>query len=92
MDCVFSRGIFGTQASFNTIRLRFKPPVEWSAPGSTAAAVAHRLGLCDAQIRVHMPGGKIDINISEGYEISMTGAVTKVAEGFIDSEMFEPLD
>jgi diaminopimelate epimerase len=36
-----------------------------------------------------MPGGRIDIEISESYEISMTGAVTKVAEGFIDPEMFD---
>jgi diaminopimelate epimerase len=56
---------------------------------SAAAAVAHRLGLCDAQIKVHMPGGRIDIEISKSYEISMTGAVTKVAEGLIDPEMFD---
>ncbi len=56
---------------------------------SAAAAVAFRLGLCDAQIKVHMPGGTIDIEISTDYDISMTGAVTKVAEGFIDPEMFE---
>jgi diaminopimelate epimerase len=55
---------------------------------SAAAAVARRLGLCDTQIKVHMPGGRINIEISESYEISMTGAVTKVAEGFIDPEMF----
>jgi diaminopimelate epimerase len=56
---------------------------------SAAAAVAFRLGLCDAQVKVHMPGGTIDIEISTDYEISMTAAVTKVAEGFIDPEMFE---
>jgi diaminopimelate epimerase len=57
---------------------------------SAAAAVAVRLGLCDPQIKVHMPGGEIDIEISDNYEILMTGAVTKVAEGIIDPEMFEP--
>ena len=56
---------------------------------SAAAAVAHRLGLCNPQIKVHMPGGEIDIEISDNYEILMTGAVTKVAEGTIDPEMFE---
>lgn len=56
---------------------------------SAAAAVAVRLGLCDPQITVHMPGGEIDIEISDNYDILMTGAVTKVAEGTIDPEMFE---
>jgi diaminopimelate epimerase len=54
---------------------------------SAAAAVAHRLGLCDHEITVHMPGGKIEIVISADYEISMTGAVTKIATGTIDPEM-----
>ncbi len=56
---------------------------------SAAAAVAVRLGLCDPQIKVHMPGGEIDIEISDNYDISMTGAVTRVAEGAIDPEIFE---
>lgn len=58
---------------------------------SAAAAVAHRLGLCDQHISVHMPGGKIEIEISPDYEISMTGAVTKVASGTIDAEMLDEL-
>ena len=57
---------------------------------SAAAAVAVRLGLCDPQIKVHMPGGEIDIEISDDYDISMTGAVTRVAEGTIEPEIFEP--
>jgi diaminopimelate epimerase len=56
---------------------------------SAAAAVAFRLGLCDSRIQVHMPGGEIDIEISDDYDISMAGAVTRVAEGSIDPEMFE---
>lgn len=55
---------------------------------SAAAAVAHRLGLCDSQIGVHMPGGRIDISVSEDFSISMTGSVTKVCEGIISKEMF----
>ena len=55
---------------------------------SAAAAVAHRLGLCDSQITVHMPGGKIEIKIAENFAVSMTGAVTRVAEGVIFPEMF----
>ena len=58
---------------------------------SAAAAVAHRLGLCDRKITVHMPGGEIEIEISPDYAISMTGGVSKVATGTIDPEMFEEL-
>lgn len=54
---------------------------------SAAAAVAHRLGLCDQEITVHMPGGRIEIAISPDFSISMTGGVTRVAEGTIDPEM-----
>ena len=53
-----------------------------------AAAVAHRLGLCDAQVAVEMPGGAIDISIAGDWSIRMTGAVTKVCEGRISDEMF----
>ncbi|MEA5598916.1 diaminopimelate epimerase, partial [Rivularia sp. UHCC 0363] len=40
---------------------------------SAAAAVAHRLNLCDRSITVHMPGGVILIEIGEDYSIQMTG-------------------
>jgi diaminopimelate epimerase len=56
---------------------------------SAAAAVAHRLGLCDRHITVHMPGGKIEVKIAEDFAVSMTGSVTRVAEGVIHPEMFE---
>ncbi len=55
---------------------------------SAAAAVAHRLGLCDSEVAVHMSGGKIDIVISNDFSVSMTGPVIKVAEGVISEEMF----
>ena len=56
---------------------------------SAAAAVARRLNLCDPQIKVHMPGGRIDITISDEFSITMTGPVTKVAEGLISQEIFD---
>jgi diaminopimelate epimerase len=55
---------------------------------SAAAAVAHRLGRCDRDISVHMPGGVIAIEIGDDFAIRMTGAVTKVCEGIIAKEMF----
>lgn len=58
---------------------------------SAAAAVAFRLGLCDSQVWVHMPGGKLEIGISEDYSISLTGPVIKIAEGTLSPEMFSQI-
>jgi diaminopimelate epimerase len=55
---------------------------------SAAAAVARRLSLCDSEITVHMPGGALDITVSDDFAITMTGPVTKVAEGTISEEAF----
>jgi diaminopimelate epimerase len=54
---------------------------------SAAAAVAHKLGLVDRKISVHMPGGVLAIEIGEGFDILMTGPVTKVSEGTVAAEM-----
>ena len=56
---------------------------------SAAAAVAHKLGLCDACITVQMPGGRLSIEIGRDFDVLMTGPVTKVAEGTILAEMLE---
>lgn len=53
-----------------------------------AASVAKRLGFCESPITVHMPGGKLHIEISDGYNVRMAGPVTRVCEGTIDSEAF----
>ena len=55
---------------------------------SAAAAVAHKLGLCDRAVSVHMPGGVIAIEIGDDFAVRMTGPVTRVAEGVIADEMF----
>jgi diaminopimelate epimerase len=55
---------------------------------SAAAAVARKLGLCDSEIAVHMPGGTLEITVSERFFIVMTGPVVKVAEGAISEAMF----
>jgi diaminopimelate epimerase len=55
---------------------------------SASAAVAHRLGLCDGHVTVHMPGGRLAIDIDEAFGITMRGPVTHVAEGVIDEEAF----
>ena len=56
---------------------------------SAAAAVAHKLGLVDRQVSVHRPGGVIQIEIRDGFDILMTGSVTRVAEGIISPEIFD---
>ncbi len=53
-----------------------------------AAAVAHRLGLCDSAVTVHMPGGQLAIEIADDYNVRMTGPVVKVADGQMCDEIF----
>jgi len=55
---------------------------------SASAAVAHKLGLVERQVTVHCPGGDIEIEIRDGFDILMTGSVTKVSEGVINPEVF----
>ena len=54
-----------------------------------AAAVAHKLGLCDQDITVHMPGGSLHIQFRNGYCATMTGPVIKICEGVMTNEIFE---
>jgi len=56
---------------------------------SAAAAVAHRLGLCDRSLTVRMPGGNIAIEIGKDFSILMTGPVTRVCSGEISDEIFK---
>ena len=48
--------------------------------GSAAAAVAHRLGLVDSAVTVHMAGGELRVDITENYEIRLQGSASKVAD------------
>lgn len=51
-----------------------------------AAAVAHRLGLCDDEVTVLMPGGELRVEIGADYEITQQGPVVHVASGRIHPE------
>ena len=53
---------------------------------SASAAVAHRIGLCDQDITVHMPGGKIQIEVGDDFRIKMTGSATRVGDMVFDPE------
>jgi diaminopimelate epimerase len=56
---------------------------------SAAASVAHKLGLCDNKITVHMPGGQLTITIDENFAVDMTGPVICIGEGVVDVDAFE---
>ena len=56
---------------------------------TAAAAIAYRLGLCESDITVHMPGGEIHIQFDKGFFATMTGAVTKISKGVMTNEMFK---
>ena len=53
---------------------------------SASAAVAHRIGLCDRDITVHMPGGNIQIQIGDNFTVRMSGSATRVADMDFDLE------
>lgn len=55
---------------------------------SAAASVARKLGLVDANVTVHMPGGIIGIEIGDDYAVRMTGTVNRVATGELHEELF----
>ena len=55
---------------------------------SASAAVAHKLGLVDANVTVHMPGGTIGIEIAPDFAIRMTGPTTRVVDGQLHPELF----
>jgi diaminopimelate epimerase len=54
-----------------------------------AAAVAHRLGLCNPQVQVLMPGGSLEIEMGEDGSVQMRGGVSKVCEAQLAPEMFD---
>jgi diaminopimelate epimerase len=56
-----------------------------------AACAACKLGLVENQVKVHMPGGVIDIEIQQDGHVYMTGAVSGVAQGEFLEEMREHL-
>jgi diaminopimelate epimerase len=51
-----------------------------------AAAVAHRLGLCDSHVDVHMPGGALQVQIREDWTLGMSGPGGMVMQGRLSPE------
>lgn len=53
---------------------------------SAAGAVARKMGVCDENITVEMPGGEINLVIDEEFRVKMTGPATRVATMTLDEE------
>lgn len=53
-----------------------------------AASVAIKLGYCDTQLKVHMPGGVMNISSDDNYNMTMLGPVTRIAEMKLNLECF----
>ncbi len=54
-----------------------------------AAAAAHKMGLADSKVSVHMPGGILDIEINQDQTVSMTGSVQYIGDISLAEEFFE---
>ena len=75
---IFERGVGYTLAS--------------GTSSCAAAGVAYKLGMIDSDVMVHMPGGKLWIQIDEDWHVMMTGSVQSVCrvEMTEDFLRFEP--
>lgn len=56
-----------------------------------AASVARRLGLCDERIELHLAGGLLHIRVDDDFQVTMRGAVQRVAGIDLDPEAFANL-
>ena len=52
-----------------------------------AAAASVRLGLCEREVTVSMPGGELQIGVSAAYALTMLGPAQKVADGVLSAEL-----
>ncbi len=55
-----------------------------------AAAVVRKLGRGEANLRVEMPGGGVDVEVSPDFELTLTGPVVSVCQGTLSSELLSP--
>ena len=53
---------------------------------SAAGAVARKMGVCDNEIKVQMPGGTIDLIIDDDFNVQMSGPATRIASMVLDAE------
>ena len=57
-----------------------------------AASAAFKLGLVDNRIKVRMPGGVIEIEIKDDWQVFMTGPVASVAKGEFSEEFRKQME
>jgi diaminopimelate epimerase len=65
------------------------------ASGSSSCAASSVLlkrGLVKGDLTMHMPGGKLKIQIDSDWNIRMTGEVRSIAEGILSPELLEDLE
>lgn len=58
---------------------------------SAAGAVARKMGACDSEITVEMPGGEIELVIDDAFNVQMTGPATRVATMSLDDDCLRAL-
>jgi diaminopimelate epimerase len=56
---------------------------------SAAACAARRLGLCESEVTMHMPGGQLRVEMDDSYRVVQTGPATRVAQGEIALESYD---
>ena len=64
------------------------------ASGSSSCAivgVCYRLELCDEEVKVHMPGGDLEITVNKQFEMTMKGEVSNVAKGEFATQFMDEL-
>jgi len=89
-----NHGMFPNRINVQLARVRSRSAIDaliWErgagetrASGSSSCAVAaaaHRLGLVDRRVDVHMPGGSLRIEIGDDWALRMTGPATPVYRG-----------
>lgn len=54
-----------------------------------AAAASVRLGLCQRDIAVSMPGGVLEIGVGPNFELTMLGPVKRIADGELSRELLD---
>ncbi len=62
------------------------------ASGSSSCAAAgavYKLGLADSQIKVHMPGGMLNIEVQPSMDVFMTGPVVYVGTMLLSEDFFD---
>lgn len=60
------------------------------ASGSSSCAAAgacYKSGLTDGNVCVHMPGGSLQIQITEDYDVFMTGSVSRIGKMILDNDV-----